>query len=96
MKVEVGFKPFPLMSFASLGLLVENGQMLRGFALISRIREAPTPITKLSFFKLKLCGAFPRSEFLGFLFRLRFRLPLNFDGLPLEAPSKLRRFTTFI
>jgi hypothetical protein len=27
MKVEVGFKPFPLRRFAHLGLLVENDQM---------------------------------------------------------------------
>jgi hypothetical protein len=33
--------------------------MLRGLALVGRMRVAPTPITKLSFFKLGLCGAFP-------------------------------------
>jgi hypothetical protein len=96
MKVEVSFKPFPLRFFVSLGLLVENDQMLWGLALVSRMRVAPTPITKLSFSNLGFVVLFPQSEFLGNLFRLRFRLPLNFDELPLEAPSKLCPFTAFI
>ena len=59
MKVEVGFKPFPVRYFASLRLLIQNCQMLRGLALIGRMRVASTLVTKLSFIKLGLCGAFP-------------------------------------
>ena len=58
MKVEVGFKPFPLRYFASLGLLIENCQMFWGLALVSGMRVASTPVTKLSFIKLGLCSAF--------------------------------------
>jgi hypothetical protein len=57
MKIEVGFKKFP-SRYVSLGLLVENCQMLRGRALVSRMRVVPTLVTKLKFFKLWLCGAF--------------------------------------
>ena len=59
MKVEVGFKPFPLRCFASLGLLVQNGQMLWGISLVSGMRVATTLVAKLSYFKLMLCGVFP-------------------------------------
>ena len=59
MEVEVGFKPFPLWCIASLGLLLENSQMLWGLALVSRMRVASTLVAKLSFVKLGLCGAFP-------------------------------------
>ena len=96
MKVEVGFKPFPLRCFASLGLLVQNDQMLWGLALVSGVRVASTLVAKLSFIKLELRVPFPRSEFLGFLFLLRFRLPLKFEGLLLKAPSNFLPFATFI
>ena len=95
-KVEVGFKPFPLRCFASLGLLIQNGQMLWGLALVSEMCVAVTLVAKLSFFKLMLAVPFPRSEFLGFLFRLRFRLPLKFVGLPLKAASNFCPLATFI
>jgi hypothetical protein len=78
MKVEVGFKPFPLRSFASLGLLVENGQMLPGLALVSRMRVAPTPITKLSFFKHGLCGAIPTVRVSRLLVPLALLLTIEF------------------
>ena len=70
--------------------------MLWDLALVSRMREASTLVTKLSFVKLGLRGAFPWPEFLGFLFRLRFRLPLKFDGLSWKTPSNFRPFATFI
>ena len=59
MKVEVGFKPFPSRCVASMGLLVQNGQMLWGLALVSGVRAASTLVAKLRFVKLGLCGAFP-------------------------------------
>jgi hypothetical protein len=91
MKGEVGFKPFFLRSFAFLGLLVENGQMLRGLALVGRMRVAPTPVTKLSFLKLGLCGAFPPVQ----VSRLFVPLVLSFTielrwlaiGSPIEIAS---------
>src|SRR4051812_21384067 len=58
MKVEVGFKPFLLRCYASLGLLVQHNQMLRHGALFSRMRVASTLVAKLSFVKLVLGGAF--------------------------------------
>jgi hypothetical protein len=96
MKVEVGFKPFPSRCIASMGLLVQNGQMLWGLALVSGVRVASTLVAKLSFVKLGFAVPFPRSEFLGFLFRLRFRLPLKFEGFPLKPPSNFRPVATFI
>ena len=59
MKFEVSFKPLPLRSFASQGLLIQNNQMSLGKKFLSDMCIASTLVAKLSVFKLMLCDAFP-------------------------------------
>ena len=42
-----------------MGMLVQNGQMLWGLALVSGVHVASTLVAKFRFVKLGLCGAFP-------------------------------------
>ena len=89
MKVEVGFKPFPLRCLASLGLLVEDCQMLWGLALVSRMRVASTLVTKPSFVILWLCGALPTVRVLRLFVLVALTLTLEVRLVAVEGTTKL-------
>src|SRR3954469_16166622 len=89
MKVEVGFKPFPLRCLASLGLLVEDCQMLWGLALVSRMRVASTLVTEPSFVILWLCGAFPMVRVSRLPVPIALTLTLEVRLVAVEGTTKL-------
>src|SRR4051812_6231162 len=89
MKVEVGFKPFPLRCLASLGLLVEDCRMLFGLALVSRMRVASTLVTKPIFVILWLCSAFPMVRVSRLPVPVALTLTLEVRLVTLEGITKL-------